>query len=378
MNILIAPNSFKGTLNASLAAKAIGRGIRKALPEINLKLSPISDGGDGLIDIASNVLGGQIKTAKVEGPLRKQVKARYIFCKNKTAIIEMAEASGIKYLRHNELDAMNASTFGVGQLIDKALKLGAKKIIIGLGGSASNDGGAGCAQGFGFKLTDINGNNILRGAAGLLELSRVYNSAQNKLKDITFIVLTDVSNRLCGKEGSAKIFGPQKGASPQDVRNIEKALSHYSRIIKRDLSKNIKCLKGGAAAGGLAAGLHAFFDAKLSDGTKYMFKLTGIENDIKKTDILITGEGKFDRQSLFGKGFYGLSALALKHKKPIIIVCGRSEIKNERLLRAKGVRYVIELEKIFKGKNLFLKPEKWIESAFRLEAKKIVETAARQ
>ncbi|MBU2530143.1 MAG: glycerate kinase, partial [Elusimicrobia bacterium] len=249
MNILIAPNSFKGALNASSAARAIARGIKKVVPKINLKLSPISDGGDGLIDVVSNILGGQVKTLRVEGPLKKQVKARYVFCKDKTAIIEMAEASGIKYLKHDELNAMNASTFGVGQIINKTLKLGAKKIIIGLGGSASNDGGAGCAQGFGFKLTDIKGANILRGAQGLLSLSKIDNSAQNKIKNLKFIALTDVSNHLCGNNGSAKIFGPQKGACRQEVKIIEKALSHYSKIIKRDLSKNINYLKGGAAAG---------------------------------------------------------------------------------------------------------------------------------
>ena len=377
MNILIAPNSFKGTLNASSAAYAIAKGIRKALPEINLKLSPISDGGDGLIDVALNVLGGQIKTGKVEGPLGKQVKARYILCKNKTAVIEMAEASGIKYLSRNELDIMNSSTFGVGQLIEKALKAGANKIIIGLGGSASNDGGAGCAQGFGFKLTDIKGKDISRGALGLSKLSKIDNSAQKKLKNLTFIILTDVSNPLCGKEGSAKIFGPQKGASSRDVKRIEKILSRYSMIVKRDLNKNVKRLKGGAAAGGLAAGLYAFFGAKVSDGTKYIFKAAEIEKDIKKADIIITGEGKFDRQSIFGKGFYGLSELALKHKKPIVVICGRSEVKNEKLLRAKSVKYVIELEKIFKGGNLFLKPEKWIERAFKLEIGKIIK-AVRQ
>lgn len=373
MNVLIAPNSFKGTLNASMAAFAIAKGIRRVLPEINLKLSPISDGGDGLIDIALNVLGGQIKTVSVQGPLKKKVKAKYIFCKNKTAIIEMAEASGIKYLKRNELDVMNASTFGVGQLIDKALKSGAKKIIIGLGGSASNDGGAGCAQGFGFKLTDIKGKDISRGAKGLQALSKIDKSAQKKLKKITFIALRDVSNSLCGKEGSAKIFGPQKGACSQKVKLIEKALLHYAKIIKRDLNKNIKQLKGGAAAGGLAAGLYAFFGAALLDGTKYIFKLTDIEKDIKKADIIITGEGKFDRQSLFGKGFYGVSLLALKYKKPIVVICGKSEVKSKRLLRSKGVKYVIELEKIFEGKNLFLKPEKWIEKAFNLEIENIME-----
>ena len=373
MNILISPNSFKGTLNAGLAAKSIAKGIKEALPKINLKLAPISDGGDGLIDIALNVFGGQIKTLKVDGPLKKKVKAKYIFCKDKTAVIEMAEASGIKYLKRNELDAMNASTFGVGQLIDKALKLGAKKIIIGLGGSASNDGGAGCAQGFGFKLTDIKGKDILRGARGLSKLSKIDNGVPKKLKKIEFIALTDVSNLLCGKEGSARIFGPQKGACPQKVKIIEKVLLHYSKIVKRDLNKNISSLKGGAAAGGLAAGLSAFFDAKLSDGTKYVFDLIGIENNAKKADILITGEGKFDKQSLCGKGFYGLSSLALKYKKPIVIICGRSEIKNKRLLLSKGVRYVIELEKIFEGENLFFKPGKWIEKAFRLETEKMVE-----
>jgi glycerate 2-kinase len=372
MNILIAPNSFKGTLNAGMAAFAIAKGIKKSLPEINLKLSPISDGGDGLIDIALTALGGQIKTAKVQGPLKKQVEARYILSKDKTAIIEMAEASGIKYLKPNELDIMNASTFGVGQLISKVLKSGAKKIIIGLGGSASNDGGAGCAQGFGFKLKDARGKSISRGIRGLSELSQIDNRIQKKLKKITFIALRDVSSPLCGKKGSAEIFGPQKGASAQEVKIIEKALLHYSKIIKRDLNKNIKQVKGGAAAGGLAAGLYAFFGAKLIDGTNYVFKLIGLERDIKKADIIITGEGKFDNQSLFGKGFYGISLLALKYKKPIVVICGRSQVKSKRVLRAKGVKYVIELEKVFKGKNLFIEPEKWLEKAFKIETEKMM------
>ena len=378
MNILIAPNSFKGTLNASAAAKAIGRGIGKTRERANLKFSPMSDGGDGLIDIASNILGGHIKTADVSGPLNKPVKARYIFCENKTAIIEMAEASGIKYLKPRELDCMNATTFGVGQLINRAVKEGAKKIIIGLGGSASNDGGAGCAQGFGFKLLDEKGRDIPRGAAGLLKLAKIENSIRAKLKDCQIIALSDVSNPLCGKTGSARVFGPQKGASSSDVKVMEKALIHYSKIIGFELKKNVKRVKGGGAAGGLASGLYAFFDAELIDGAEYIFNITGLEDDIKNADLIITGEGKFDGQSLAGKGFHKLSKLSLKHKKPIIVICGRSEVRSERLLRSNSIKHIVELEQLFEGENLFLKPEKWIEKASRFEIGRIIKTIEKE
>jgi len=358
MKLLVAPNSFKGTLTPSQAALAIKKGVEQKDGNIKCLLRPVSDGGDGLIEIISNLWRGKIINITVEGPLKKRVGARYFFSSGGIAVIEMAEASGIKYLKDKELDCMNASTFGTGQIIRDALRRGAKEIIIGLGGSASNDGGVGCAQGFGFKFTDKNGKDIPRGAAGLFSLEKI----KTRKVDLKIIALADVENRLCGPKGSARVFGPQKGATTAEVLKLEEALLHLARTVKKDLNKNIKRVKGGAAAGGLGAGLYAFFNAQIVNGAEFIFKISGMRQMVKMCDLIVTGEGKFDYQSVEGKTFSQMRKLATEFGKKIIVICGKNEVKKNDFKKNK-ILSVIEMRKIFRGENIFDNPSKRLSAA---------------
>ncbi|MBI4655923.1 MAG: glycerate kinase [Elusimicrobia bacterium] len=365
MKILIAPNPFKGSISAPEAAAGVRDGLIERLPDADIRLVPVSDGGDGLIDALTHKFGGKIFYRKVRGPLGKPVKARCAFLDSRTAVIEMAEASGIKYLKPSRYDCMSASTCGVGELIEFVLKKGVDKILIGLGGSASNDAGAGCAQGFGIKLLDRRGRNIESGVNGLLNLHSVdFGRTRQLLRRAKITGLVDVRNPLCGRYGSARIFGPQKGASSEQVKIIEKALLHCAEVVKKELGKDIGRIKGGAAAGGLGAGLVAFFNARLEPGSEYVISALGLEQDIQWADVVITGEGKFDEMSFYGKAPAAVAKTAKKYGKPVILVCAGTEITDVHRLKRAGIMKVIALEKIFKNRNLFLNTRLLIKKAF--------------
>ncbi len=342
MRILIAPNAFKGTLTAAEAGAAAARAVRKACPGASAEVLPIADGGDGLLDALRPALGGEIMRARVEGPLGKPVSARWLLA-GRTAVIEMAEAAGLRLLKQSELRPLKASTRGVGQLMAAAVKHGAREIIAGLGGSASNDGGAGCAQGFGFTLLDHKGRPAGPGAAGLASLAAIAPGKAGKaLRGLKVEALADVSNRLCGRLGSARVYGPQKGAGAAEVKFMEGALRNYARVVKKDLGRDICRLKGGAAAGGLGAGLAAFFGAELLDGSAFVLEKAGFEAKLRASDLLITGEGCFDSQTFYGKAPGAAIAAAARLGKPVIVVCGRSLIKGKARLAGLGVAGVIE------------------------------------
>lgn len=354
MRILIAPNAFKGTLTAAEAGAVVARAVRKACPGAAAEVLPIADGGDGLLDALRSALGGRLMRTRVEGPLGKPVHARWLLA-GRAAVIEMAEASGLRLLKRNELRPLKASTRGVGQLMAAAAEHGAREIIVGLGGSASNDGGAGCAEGFGFLLLDRKGRHVGPGAAGLASLASIENGDRLLYSDrgtavqksslsplFKVIGLADVSNRLCGRHGSARVYGPQKGAGPAEVRFMEGALRNYALVVERHLGRKISRLKGGAAAGGLGAGLAAFFNAELLAGSAFVFERVGFAEKLSRADLLITGEGCFDRQTFYGKAPGAAIAAAARLGKPVIVVCGRSLIKGKARLAALGVAAVIE------------------------------------
>ena len=351
---MIAPNAFKGTLTAAEAGAAVARAVSKACPGAVAEVLPIADGGDGLLDALRPALGGRLMRSRVEGPLGKPVNARWLSA-GRAAVIEMAEASGLRLLKPGGLRPLKASTRGVGQLMAAAVKHGAREIIVGLGGSASNDGGAGCAQGFGFLLLDRAGRPIGPGAAGLASLASIekgdrllYTYRETVLRKSSlspFIKVTglaDVSNPLCGRLGSARVYGPQKGAGPAEVRFMEGALRNYARVVKEFLGRDIAGLKGGAAAGGLGAGLAAFFGAELLAGSAFVLEKTGFEAKLRAADLLITGEGCFDRQTFYGKAPGVAIAAAARLGKPVIVVCGRSLLKGKARLAGLGVGGVIE------------------------------------
>lgn len=340
MKVLMAPNAFKGTLTAAEAAAALARALRRACPRARAEALPIADGGDGLLDALAPALGGEFVSSRVEGPFGGPLRARWLLA-GRTAVIEMAEASGLRRVAGEKLRPLDASTRGVGRLMLEAALRGAKEIIVGLGGSASNDGGAGCAQAFGFSLADARGREIARGARGLPALAAVFpGRARALLKGVRVTGLADVRNTLCGRLGSARVFGPQKGAGPREVAFMERALLHYARVLKSSLGVSVARLRGGAAAGGLGAGLAAFFGAELDDGSAFVLERTGFFRALAGADLLITGEGRFDEQTFYGKAPGAALAAARSAGVPAIVACGGSLVPPAEL-RRRGVAGVI-------------------------------------
>lgn len=365
MKILIAPNAFKGTLGPLRAARAIARALRALAPSAELRLLPVSDGGDGLLEAVRFHEGGRQMASRVPGPLFAPVRARWLLS-GRRAVLEMAEAAGIKYLVKKGLDPMNATSFGVGVLLRAAARRGATEITVGLGGTASSDGGAGCAAGFGFELLDAQGRPVPPGAAGLLLLRRIIPPADIKaFGKIKIEALADVDNPLCGSRGSARVYGPQKGASPSEVALIGKALLHYAAVVKRDLGADIGSLKGGGAAGGLGAGLAAFFGARLRPGAAAALERLGFEEAAEWADLVVTGEGRFDATSFCGKAPVEAAKLARKLGKPAVLVCGSCAVDVPRMEK-NGIIGVITLDRTFSRETLFARPAAALERGVRL------------
>ncbi|MCM2268393.1 MAG: glycerate kinase, partial [Elusimicrobiales bacterium] len=322
-------------------ARAAARGARRALPGASVSLLPVADGGDGLLEALRPALGGRFLRARVEGPGGRPVGARWLLA-GRTAVIEMAEASGLRLLA-GRLRPLDASTRGVGQLMAAAARRGAREIIVGLGGSASNDGGAGCAGAFGFLLLDARGRPVPPGARGLANLRVILPGAgAAAARALRVTGLADVRNRLCGPLGSARVFGPQKGAGPAEVEFMERALRNYSRVLKRCLGRDVSRLAGGAAAGGLGAGLAAFFGAELQDGAAFVLEKIGFGRALARANLLITGEGCFDEQTFYGKAPGAAIAAARLRGIPVVVVCGSSRIRGRRALGSLGVAGLIE------------------------------------
>ncbi len=367
MKILIAPNAFKGTLGPLAAARAIAGALKIIAPGAETELFPISDGGDGLLEAfmrpghklragAAASQGRRLRVMRTFGPALKPVRARWLVSGSE-AIIEMAEAAGLKRLAGSAPSPLSGTTFGVGRLIRAAARGGARSVLVGLGGSASSDGGAGCAAGFGFRLLDKNGAPVPPGAEGLLRLERILPPAEGSgLASIRVTALTDVDNPLCGPGGSARVYGPQKGAGPAEVAVLEKALLHYASVVKRELGQDIRDIQGGAAAGGLGAGLYAFFGARLTAGSDFILNRLDFEAAAAWADLVITGEGRFDAQSFRGKAPVAAARLALRCKKPVLLVCGSCAVKDRRLLAANGIDGVIALDEVLPFPEIMASP----------------------
>ncbi|HUT86235.1 MAG TPA: glycerate kinase [Elusimicrobiales bacterium] len=343
MKILIAPNAFKGSLSPIKAAELIEQGINKVCKAKTI-LMPISDGGDGIIDVFSHHFGGKIVKLPVYDALLHKITASYLLLKNGHAIIEIARACGLASLKSKKLKPMQASSYGAGQLILSALKKKAKTIYIGLGGSASNDAGTGLASALGVKFFGKNGDILPYGVKPLLKLHRIDSKTINpKIKKTKIFAITDVTNPLLGRLGSARIYGPQKGADAHQVEIMAKALNHYVKIVKKDLKKDIGHFKAGASAGGLGAGVYAFLNAKITPGADFILKQIKAEEKIKMCDMVITAEGCLDRQTFYGKAPYELIRLAKKHKKPVLFIAGRNKIKSKKTLNSHGITAVVEM-----------------------------------
>lgn len=327
MKIIIAPNSFKGSLNAFQVAQAIEMGLLKSNIEADCQLFPIADGGDHTLEVFHNWQGGSIRRYKVNGPLGAIVNAAWVLAKDgKTAIIEMAKASGVGLVEKSALNPLKANSRGTGQLIKLAIDSGAEKIILGLGGSATIDGGLGILQALGAELLDSNGNIIEDNTNPLMDLRDIsMNKVDRRTYDIEFLILCDVENPLLGKDGAAHVFGPQKGAEPKDVEKLEKSMARFNDIIQNKTGKDFSHMKGAGAAGGIAVALKAFFNASMISGVDFLLKKMGFEESIQGADLLITAEGKVDGQTLHGKGPFGVAAKAKEHGIPTIILAGKAD-----------------------------------------------------
>ncbi|MBP2057199.1 glycerate kinase [Lactobacillus colini] len=321
---VLAPDSFKESMTAKEVCQAMTNGIRKADPTAEIVSVPMADGGEGTTDSLVNATDGQLLNATVTGPLGNKIQAEYgILGDGKTAVIEMAKASGLEIVPKNQRNPMITTTYGTGELIKAALSKGVKRIIVGLGGSSTNDGGAGMAQALGVHLLDKQGQKLPFGGEALGNLDRIdISEIAPQLGNITIILASDVVNPLTGKNGASVVFGPQKGATPTMVQELDSNLHHYAQVIKEQLHKDIDQLPGSGAAGGLGAGFMAFTNYEMHKGIDIAIKVTDLEAKIKSADYVFTGEGGTDFQTKFGKTPFGVAQLCKKYHKPVISLAG--------------------------------------------------------
>jgi len=330
LKFVVAPNAFKGSLSAKAAAEAIEQGIRNYSSDFEAVRILISDGGDGFIEALQIGLSATTHQAIVTGPTGNKITASFIYSpNNQIAVIEMAVASGLALLNESEFDPMHASSVGVGQLIFAALDLGATHIVLGIGGSATNDGGTGMATALGIRFLDNEGNSLDGNAKNLSLISKIDCAQMDaRLKNVSIDVACDVSNPLLGEQGAAAVYGPQKGATEEQVKKIEAGLTNLANHFKKDLNKDVKNLIGGGAAGGLGAGLYAMFNATLKPGADLLLDLSDFDKKISNADLLITTEGRLDTQTRFGKAPSVAAKRAGKFDIPAIAIAGQVENNN--------------------------------------------------
>lgn len=321
---VVAPDSFKESMTAKEVCNAMEKGIKKADPAAEVIKVPMADGGEGTVDSLVDATHGQRVIVEVTGPLGNKISAYYgILGNGTTAVIEMAKASGLEIVEKEKRNPMITTTFGTGELIRDALDHNVKEIIIGLGGSSTNDGGSGMAQALGAKLLDQHKHQIPFGGGNLDKLDKIDISAlDTRLQDTKIILASDVTNPLIGKDGASRVFGPQKGSTPEMVEKLENNLQHYAKIIKRDLNKDVASVSGAGAAGGLGAGLMAFTTCEMRRGVDLAIEVTKLEEKIRDADYVFTGEGGTDFQTKFGKTPYGVAKLGKKYHKPVISLAG--------------------------------------------------------
>lgn len=342
MKIIIAPDSFKGTFSSKEATDIIARGVKNIFPKALLEEIPMADGGEGTVSALISATNGRIIKIKATGPMGAPADAFYgILGDGETAVIESAAASGLLLIEPSNRNPMKATTYGTGELIKDALEHGCRKFIIGLGGSATNDGGAGMAAALGVRFLDKDGNNLGFGGAELSKLNSIDCSGIDKrLRECKIFAACDVNNPLCGKRGASYIFAPQKGASPQDVEILDECLSHYASILKENTGADIINLPGAGAAGGLGGGLVAFLNARLEKGIDIVLRAVSFWEKVKDADLVITGEGSIDAQTAFGKTPFGVACAAKKYNKPVIAIAGNIGEGTEQLYQ-KGFDLII-------------------------------------
>jgi glycerate kinase len=324
MKIVVAPQGFKGSLDATEVAQAIARGVRKVFPSAEIKILPVADGGEGTVRALVQASGGHTVTTRVMGPLERPVNATWgVLGGGEIGVIEMAAASGLPLIRRDERNPARTTTFGTGELIRHALDLGMRRLIIGIGGSATNDGGAGMAAALGVRFLDEAGHELPLGGAALSRLDRIDASGLDpRVVGLQVEVACDVNNPLTGPTGASHIYGPQKGADARMAYELDCALERYASVLERDVGKLVRDVSGSGAAGGLGAGLIAFLGAELKSGVDIVFNAIGLRKHLQNADLVITGEGRIDRQDLYGKAPMAVAQHARALGVPSIAIAG--------------------------------------------------------
>lgn len=322
MKVVIATDSFKGSLSTIQAGNAISEGIKRVFSDVETSVHPIADGGEGTVEAMSTIAGSKKQSVKVCGPLNQKVDAEYVIIEN-TAVIEMSAAAGITLIKKEKLNPLDTTTYGVGEIICDAIKKGCRNFIIGIGGSATNDGGIGMLTALGFEFTDIGGKPIPQGAKGLEKMYNINTgNAMAELKECNFRIACDVTNPLCGEKGCSAIYGPQKGATPKMVEDMDKWMSKYADLTKSINPDADQNTPGAGAAGGMGFAFLSYLNGKLQPGIELITEETNLEEHIKYADVVITGEGRLDGQSVMGKVPVGVAKLAKKYRKPVIAFAG--------------------------------------------------------
>ncbi len=323
MNVLIAIDSFKGSLSTTELSDAIEAGIKMSNDKINVKKMPIADGGEGTTITLIEGLNGQYEEVVVKDPLFRNLKTRYGILQGTTAIMEMASSSGLTLLFEDERNPMHTTTYGVGDMIKDAIKKGVRKFIIGIGGSATNDAGIGMLASLGAKFYDKSNNLLQPVGESLNKIAHIdLSDMQKELAECEFLIACDVDNPLYGKNGAAYVYAPQKGASLDIVKKLDQGLQNFSNVVKQTIGKNLATVPGTGAAGGLGYGFLSFLNAKLKPGIDIIFDMLSIEKDVIWSDIVITGEGRLDFQTVMGKAPIGIAKLAKKYQKPVVALSG--------------------------------------------------------
>lgn len=361
MRVVVAIDSFKGSLSSMQAGNAVKDAIIRLNKNSDVFVSSLADGGEGTVAALSSVLDSREVEVSVNGPLLRTVNAKYCILKNtNTAVIEMASAAGITLVSENERNPMNTTTYGVGELIKDAINKGCRRFIVGIGGSATNDGGTGMLRALGYEFLDENNNPIELGAKGLACLSKIDTSkVMSELKECTFNIACDVTNPLCGENGCSAVFAPQKGATPEMIADMDRWLKNYAMLANKITDKADADHAGAGAAGGLGFAFLAFTNAKLKSGVDIVLEESGIEKYIESADIVVTGEGRLDSQTVMGKAPIGVAKLAKKHGKKVIAFSGcvtdDAEICNDYGIDAffSILRGVVSLEEALDPANAY-------------------------
>ena len=324
MRIVISPQTFKGSISALDAAYAMREGVLRVVPDAETVLVPVADGGDGTLETLVEGSGGEIRSVEVQGPLGERIEALWgAMGDGVTAMIEMARTSGLALVPPDSRDPLHSTTYGLGEAIATALDEGFRQFIVGIGGSATNDAGAGMAQALGVRLLDSGGSELGPGGAPLADLDRIDMSGIDpRVKESSFAVACDVTNPLTGPEGASAVYGPQKGATPEMVERLDKALIHFAAVARRDLNVDVEHVQGAGAAGGLGGGMLAFLGAELRPGVDIVMDTVGLDAALEGADLVLTGEGALDFQTVYNKAPVGVAKRASRLDIPVVAISG--------------------------------------------------------